>query len=116
MEALDTLLVSEERLVVVLDLLMPRMKGFEVLTRVAFDNHLATQHGYIICSAKPPTADHIGPHFVALLQRLHIPFITRPFDIDVLLEEVEEIASRLLPEEERGKGGAQGRKHNPRTA
>lgn len=118
-EALDTLLVSEERLVVVLDLLMPQMTGFEVLMRVAHDDHLATQHGYIICSAKAPTAEHIGPHFVALLQRLTIPFVARPFEIDVLLQVVEEIAGRLLPgdtQDEGGQGSAKGGKHMPHSA
>jgi CheY-like chemotaxis protein len=121
-EALDTLVASDERLVVVLDLLMPHMTGFEVLTRVAIDDHLATQHGYIVYSAQAPSAEHIGPHFVGLLRRLNIPFIARPFDIDVLLQAVEEIASRLLPPEapeargKRGKGRAQGRKHTQKGA
>lgn len=126
-EALDTLLVSEGRLVVLLDLLMPKMTGFEVPTHIAHDDHLATQHGYITSSAKASTANRIGPHFVALLQRLNIPFIARPFDIDALLQVVEEIACRLLPLDatEEGvtggakgsaQGSAQGRKDIPHSA
>ena len=118
-EALDILLVSEERLVVALDLIMPKMTGFEVLGDVANDDHLATQHGYIVSSAKAPTAERIGPHFVALLHRLNIPFIARPFDLDALLRAVEETACRLLTgdaTEEDGKGGAKGRKRRPQSA
>ena len=83
-----------------------------MLTHIAHDDHLATQHGYIVSSAKASTAERIGPHFVALLQRLNIPYIARPFDIDALLQAVEEVACRLLPAdatEESGKGRAQGR-------
>jgi len=118
-EALDTLLVSQEQLVVVLDLQMPQLTGFEVLTRVASDDHLATQHGYIICSAKAPTAEHIGPHFAALLQRLNIPFVARPFDNDVLVQAVEEIASRLPLEDTQdacGTGSVTGREHTQHSA
>src|SRR5262245_31070870 len=119
-EALDAVLVGEERRVAVLDLLMPHMTGLEVLTHVATDDHLATQHGYIVCSAEARTAEYIGPHFVALLQCLNVPFSARPFDIDVLVQVVEEIACRLLIPEEAtgacGKGRAKGRQHLQHSA
>jgi two-component system, LuxR family, response regulator FixJ len=93
--ALDVLLSSPDRLVVVLDLVMPGLSGFGLLTRLAFNKHLATKHGFIVCTAAASSPERIGRHFSDLLQRLHIPFIVRPFDIDALVQAVEETAHRL---------------------
>ena len=95
-ETLDTLLLSPHPLVVVLDLLMPRLTGFEVLQRVANDEVLRTRHGYIVGSAQSPSAEHIGSHFVDLLARLNIAYVARPCDIEVLLDAVEAAAKRLI--------------------
>jgi twitching motility two-component system response regulator PilH len=83
-EALDVLLLSEEPLIVVLDLLMPRMTGYEVLQRVASDEALQTRHAYVVCAAHPSNQDRIGEHVAHLLASLDAPFILRPCDIEVL--------------------------------
>lgn len=103
--ALDVLLHSPERLVVVLDLVMPGLSGFGVLTRLAFDKHLATHHGFIVCTAAADSPERIGPHFTGLLQRLHIPFLARPFDIDALLQVIADSSHRLQESAERGEDG-----------
>jgi CheY-like chemotaxis protein len=97
MEALDTLLRSEEPLIVVLDLLMPRMTGFEVLQRVADDPVLQARHAYVVCSAQPLRPELVGEHFLRLLERLAIAVVPRPCDIDVLLAAVDAAAERLRP-------------------
>ena len=96
-EALDTLLLREEPLVVVLDLLMPRMTGFEVLQRVAHDEVLQTRHAYVVSSAQAIRPDLVGEHFARLLERLGSAFVLRPRDIDVLLAAVDAAVERLRP-------------------
>jgi CheY-like chemotaxis protein len=96
-ETLDMLVLSEHPLVVVLDLVMPRMTGFEVLQRVARDAHLGTHHAYVVCSALAGGPQRVGEHFTALLELLQIAYVARPFDMDVLLAAVGADAERLYP-------------------
>jgi CheY-like chemotaxis protein len=97
-ETLDALLISPHPLVVVLDLLMPRLTGFEVLDRVARDQVLCTRHAFVVCSAQPGGPERIGANFAALLASLHIGYIARPCDINVLLSAVATAAERICPE------------------
>lgn len=102
-EAMDALLLSEHPLVVVLDLVMPKLTGFEVLNRVARDKVLCRRHTYIVSSAQPGGPERVGPNFASLLEALNIPYISRPCDIDVLLTAVASAAERLAPEHRRGR-------------
>src|SRR5262245_51239574 len=52
-EALELALLSPEPLVILLDLVMPALTGFEVLARVATDPALAARHRWIVLSARP---------------------------------------------------------------
>jgi CheY-like chemotaxis protein len=83
------------RMVVVLDLLMRDGTGFELLAAVAQEPALAERHAYIVCSAHKREPGDIGPHFAALLKLLGIPFISKPYDIEVMLAAVA-VASRRL--------------------
>ncbi len=90
--ALAKLRASAERVVALLDLLMPGMNGFEVLDAVAADAILSSRHAYIILSvaseARPPELD-------TLIASLHAPFLVKPFDIDQLLAMVAEASECL---------------------
>ena len=89
--ALALLRASPERMVVLLDLLMPGMDGLAVLRTLADEMELATRHSCIMFAAKtiPP------PEVADLLGRLHMPYVTKPFDTDQLLAVVAEAAERL---------------------
>lgn len=89
------LMRAQPRLIVVLDLLLREGSGFQVLAALAADNALAARHAAIVCTAHKSNAEDIGPHFAALLERLEIPFIAKPFDIDVLSAAVDAAARRL---------------------
>jgi CheY-like chemotaxis protein len=108
-ETLDVLLLSPAPLIVLLDLVMPDMTGYDVLTSIATHEVLATRHRYIALSAASPfrIAEQIGPHFAELLQRLNATFIEKPFDIDTLLRSVRAHSAALIageaPPESSGK-------------
>jgi two-component system, OmpR family, response regulator MtrA len=89
--ALALLRASPERMVVLLDLLMPGVDGLAVLRTLADESDLATRHACVMDAAKtiPP------PEVADLLSRLHVPYLTKPFDIDELLAVVAEAADRL---------------------
>lgn len=90
--ALERLRSHPEALVVLLDLLMPMMGGFEVLQAAAEEPPLLARHAYIICAATrriPP------PPVAALIEQHQIPFLQKPFDIDELPAAVQKAASTL---------------------
>jgi CheY-like chemotaxis protein len=92
LEALDRLRTSEQALVVLLDLMMPRLNGMEVLNAVAADERLAERHAYLIVTAN---RDKIQPPFSGLLRRLDVPVVMKPYDVDEILAVVAKITRRL---------------------
>jgi CheY-like chemotaxis protein len=90
--ALDMLRRSPDPLVVLLDLMMPRLTGMEVLQTIAMDAHLATTHAYILVTANDKT---LPLAFVNLLTKLDIPILAKPFDVHDLLRHVVRAVVRL---------------------
>lgn len=91
-EALAALRATRTPMVVLLDVLMPRMGGREVLRAVAEDSRLAERHAYILVTA---TSETFPLEFANLLTRMQVPVIAKPFDIDRLLGGVGAAAQRL---------------------
>jgi CheY-like chemotaxis protein len=89
--ALALLRASAERLVVLLDVMMPRVDGLDVLRAVEAEEELR-RHVYLMVTAGGktlPLADALR------LQRLEVPVVYKPFDIDALLRQVREMARRI---------------------
>lgn len=96
-EGLDLLRASDEPLVVLLDLMMPRMSGVEFLRTVREEPEVAARHAYIICSAaRAFTAPTPLRHFLPGKRLLDLP---KPFDLDQLVAIVEQAAHQLASEQ-----------------
>jgi CheY-like chemotaxis protein len=89
--ALEQLRASADSLVVLLDLLMPKLDGIGVLQAVAADERLATRHTFVLVtvSRKAESADLLASLPLA------VQVIAKPFDIALLLETVAESDRRL---------------------
>ncbi len=90
-EAVDTLRQSPDRLIVLLDILMPRMSGLDVLDLIDTSVELA-RHVYIVMTSDQRTVD--AAH-APILTRHNIPLLEKPFGLDDLLKEVARAATRL---------------------
>ena len=88
---LEQIRASADPLIVLLDLLMPRLDGIGVLRAVAADRQLATRHAYVLVtvSRQRPSSD-----LLAELQ-VEVPVVIKPFDITTLLDMVDEATRRL---------------------
>lgn len=89
--ALEILRSSEQRLVVLLDLLMPGLDGIGVLREVAADEGLASRHAYVLVTvSRLASSGELPPNLA-----LPVPVVPKPFDMDVLLKTVAEAGSRI---------------------
>jgi CheY-like chemotaxis protein len=91
-QALDYLQATTDATVVVFDLYMPVMDGQQLLLHALADPALAARCAFICITASPQRLSGDAP---ALLAAHGIPLITKPFDIDTLLDAVRQAAARL---------------------
>lgn len=91
-EAMDALLLVPQPMVVLLDLLMPRMGGDAILRLVAEGHASLIPHTYILVTA---LAGALPSDLPPLLKQLAVPLIAKPFDVETLLATVEAEAARL---------------------
>ena len=90
--ALKILQESSQPIVVLLDLRMPVLNGTGVLSYVAAHQRLAAMHAFLLITAN---RDSIDETTAQLLQQLQVPIIPKPFDLDALIEIVEQTMCRL---------------------
>lgn len=101
--ALEVLRAARTPLVVLVDLLMPGVNGFELLSQVAQDWELADRHAYVVFTANVESL----PVVQALRSTIVVTAIAKPFDIDTLLDAVEQAGVYLAaPHEVSGADGA----------
>lgn len=91
LQALEILKGAKDSLVVLLDLMMPRLDGAGVLGAVAGDRKLAHRHAFVMTTATHQT---LSLAFVNLLTNLSVPVLRKPFDVEDLLAMVDSAASK----------------------
>ncbi len=85
---------SLERLVVLLDHKLPKLDGCDLLEIVAQDEQLRARHTFIFMTASPKRALEDCEES---LEELDVPLVSKPFDIDELVDAVREAERRLVP-------------------
>lgn len=88
---LEYLRASDRPTVVVLDLLMPRLNGVEVLEHVADEPDLA-RHRFMMLTAQRP---NLSAAQEAKLRHMRVPIMSKPYEIDDLLSTVAAVAEQL---------------------
>jgi len=89
--ALRALRASTIPMVVLLDLMMPRLDGEGVLEQVVSDRQL-TRHIYLLVTAKRSA---FPESLRSVLVRLAVPVLPKPLDLDQLLDVVAAASARL---------------------
>jgi CheY-like chemotaxis protein len=91
-EVLHLLNTTSYPLVVLLDFQMPQHGGAWVLGAVAANHTLATRNRFILMTARTLSLPRF---FTTLLLRLHVPILRKPFDVDLLVALVANVAHTL---------------------
>ena len=78
--------------VVLLDMVMPGGSGLDVLRAFDADAALAARHAVVLITATPNIRD---AEALALIRRLNVPILGKPFDIDDLRDAVRAAAARV---------------------
>ncbi len=89
---LERLCAADQSCVVLLSLRRPPLTSVAILTAVAANPALSTHHAYILLTARH---DMLPANELALLKRLAVPVVPKPFDISVLIAVVSQAAARL---------------------
>jgi CheY-like chemotaxis protein len=92
-QALDVLRTASQPFIVLLDIRMPEMSGWQVLAAVAADPASYQRHAYLLMTAM--TAVAIVPEQMALITQTHAVILAKPFDFQVLLAEIAEAEHRI---------------------
>lgn len=99
--ALARLRASQERLVVLVDLVMPVLDGIQLLQVVAADGTLATRHAYTLVSANLDMLSDTRPGgqsssaIASLRERLQMAQVLKPYGLERLLTCVRDAAARV---------------------
>lgn len=91
--ALDALRASKRRMVVLLDVMMPRLDGLGVLQAVTSDEALANRHRFVVMTA---SSSALTDSLVQLMRQVKAPALIKPFSIEQLLDLLAEAASQLV--------------------
>jgi CheY-like chemotaxis protein len=91
-EGLRIMRAFSERMIVLLDRMMPYLDGIGVLRAVAEDPDLAYRHSYLLVTAR---TDPPPPEVDLIMAQLHVPIILKPVNLDALQMTVRHVADRM---------------------
>lgn len=92
LEALAMLRHSMTPLIVALDLRLPRLNGDALLLQVCKREHLPARHCFLLVTAN---REILSSASLRLLERMQVRIVTKPFDLDDLLDLVANAADEL---------------------
>lgn len=92
LEALELLRGSDTPMIVLLDYQMPRLDGFETLSRAVEEGLTAPRFAYVAISSM---AMSFPPAFSALLGQLGAQILPKPFERDALIHVTQFVERRL---------------------
>jgi CheY-like chemotaxis protein len=92
--ALELLHALRGPVVVLFDFLMPEGDGLDLLRAVAADASLQRCYAYVCVTAVDRS--RLPADFTTLLEDLRVPLITKPFDLDGLLQTINAAHHRLM--------------------
>ncbi len=92
-QALDLLRAATQPHIVLLDIRMPGLTGWQVLAAVAAEPAVYQRHAYLLMTAM--TAMTIVPAQMALISQTRAVILAKPFDLQVLLAEIAEAEHRI---------------------
>jgi CheY-like chemotaxis protein len=92
LEAMGVLRGTPRAMVVLLDIMMPRMSGEDVVREVARDDRLRETLSIVVLTANRHA---LTPSFLGQLQSLRIPILDKPPDIDDVIAHVTRAEQRL---------------------
>jgi CheY-like chemotaxis protein len=102
--ALELLRGAESPLVVLVDLLMPGVSGFDMLSQIAQDWELADRHAYVVFTANVESL----PVVQALRSKIVGGGIAKPFDIEALQSAIEQAEASLMEPRRKARADARG--------
>lgn len=89
---LDMLRLATEPLVVLVDLMLPRMSGLELLHEIGKEPDLALRHAFIVTNAGGAPAI---PDLATYLHGGYLSTLAKPFEVADLIAHLEEAARHL---------------------
>jgi CheY-like chemotaxis protein len=102
--ALELLRGAESPLVALVDLMMPGVSGFDMLSQIAQDWALADRHAYVVFTANVESLLVVQ----ALRSKIVVGGIAKPFDIEALLSAIEQAEASLVASHHESGAGAHG--------
>lgn len=92
LEALAALRAGPTPMIALMDYQMPRLDGFETLSRAVEEGLTPPRFAYVAISSM---AAHFPPAFSSLLRQLSAQILPKPFERDALLEVTQFVERRL---------------------
>jgi CheY-like chemotaxis protein len=83
---------SRERLIMLLDHLMPVLDSCRLLELIAQDAVLRARHTFVVLSASPSL---VRKQCATILDEMRIPILRKPFTLEALLRAVQDAEQRL---------------------
>ena len=91
--AMNVLRQADTAMIVLVDYVMPRVDGVELLDATASLPPDAPGHAYILITASP---QRIGPELAAQLATRGVSVVPKPFDMSTILDAVAQASAQLV--------------------